>query len=129
MGSSKGSGGGAEATAITESMQCFFTSYLFNGRDDKFDLSKDYEKALKEHFIDSVTNSNYVHAYNKSSRYKFKDLWNKAPKDEEWLQTYMATANMIKNKSTNFSGNVYFHRGSPFMDLIYEKKMFLLLLF
>ena len=122
LGSSKGSGGGAEATAITESMQCFFTSYLFNGREDKFDLSKDYEKALKEHFIDSVTNSNYVHAYNKSSRYKFKDLWNKAPKDEEWLQTYMATANMIKNKSTNFSGNVYFHRGSPFMDSIYEKK-------
>ena len=122
MGSSKGSGGGAEATAITESMQCFFTSYLFNGREDKFDLSKDYEKALKEHFIDSVTNINYVHAYNKSSRYKFKDLWNKAPKDEEWLQTYMATANMIKNKSTNFSGNVYFHRGSPFMDSIYEKK-------
>lgn len=122
LGSSKGSGGGAEATAITESMQCFFTSYLFNGREDKFDLSKDYEKALKEHFIGSVTNSNYVHAYNKSSRYKFKDLWNKAPKDEEWLQTYMATANMIKNKSTNFSGNVYFHRGSPFMDSIYEKK-------
>ena len=95
LGSSKGSGGGAEATAITESMQCFFTSYLFNGREDKFDLSKDYEKALKT-FYDSVTNINYVHAYNKSSRYKFKDLWNKAPKDEEWLQTYMATANMIK---------------------------------
>ena len=122
LGSSKGSGGGAEATAITESMQCFFTSYLFNGREDKFDLSKDYEKALKEHFIDSVTNINYVHAYNKSSRYKFNDLWEQAPKDEEWLQTYMATANMIKNKSTNFSGNVYFHRGSPFMDSIYEKK-------
>ena len=122
LGSSKGSGGGAEATAITESMQCFFTSYLFNGREDKFDLSKDYEKALKEHFIDSVTNSNYVHAYNKSSRYKFKDLWEQAPKDKEWLQTYMATANMIKSKSTKFNGNVYFHRGSPFMDSIYEKK-------
>ena len=121
LGSSKGSGGGAEATAITESMQCFFTSYLFNGREDKFDLSKDYEKALKT-FYDSVTNINYVHAYNKSSRYKFKDLWNKAPKDEEWLQTYMATANMIKSKSTKFNGNVYFHRGSPFMDSIYEKK-------
>ena len=122
LGSSKGSGGGAEATAITESMQCFFTSYLFNGREDKFDLSKDYEKALKEHFIDSVTNSNYVHAYNKASRYRFNDLWNKSPKDEEWMQTYMATANMIKSKSTKFNGNVYFHRGSPFMDSIYEKK-------
>mgnify|MGYP001277316501 FL=1 len=121
LGSSKGSGGGAEATATTESMQCFFTSYLFNGREDKFDLSKDYEKALKT-FYDSVTNSNYVHAYNKASRYEFNALWDKSPKDEEWLQTYMATANMIKNKSTNFDGNVYFHRGSPFMDSIYEKK-------
>ena len=121
LGSSKGSGGGAEATAITESMQCFFTSYLFNGHEDNFDLSKDYEKTLKT-FYKSVANSNYVHAYNKASRYKFNALWNKSPKDEEWLQTYMATANMIKNKSTNFSGNVYFHRGSPFMDSIYEKK-------
>ena len=121
LGSSKGSGGGAEATAITESMQCFFTSYLFNGREDKFDLSKDYEKALKT-FYNSVTNSNYVHAYNKASRYEFNALWDKSPKDEEWLQTYMATANMIKDKSTNFDGNVYFHRGSPFMDSIYEKK-------
>ena len=121
LGSSKGSGGGAEATAITESMQCFFTSYLFNGHEDNFDLSKDYEKTLKT-FYKSVANSNYVHAYNKASRYKFNALWNKSPKDEEWMQTYMATANMIKNKSTNFSGNVYFHRGSPFMDSIYEKK-------
>ena len=38
------------------------------------------------------------------------------------MQTYMATANMIKSKSTKFNGNVYFHRGSPFMDSIYEKK-------
>lgn len=121
LGSSKGSGGGAEATAITESMQCFFTSYLFNGREDKFDLSKDYEKALKS-FYKNITNSNYVHAYNKASRYEFNALWDKSPKDEEWLQTYMATANMIKDKSTNFDGNVYFHRGSPFMDSIYEKK-------
>ena len=78
-------------------MQCFFTSYLFNGREDKFDLSKDYEKALKT-FYGIATNMNHVHAYNKASRYVFNDLWKQAPKDEEWLQTYMATANMIKNR-------------------------------
>ena len=121
LGSSKGSGGGAEATAITESMQCFFTAYLFNGSNADFNFSKDYEKELKT-FYKSVANNDYVHAYNKASRYRFNDLWNKSPKDEEWMQTYMATANMIKSKSTKFNGNVYFHRGSPFMDSIYEKK-------
>ena len=38
------------------------------------------------------------------------------------MQTYMATANMIKSKSTKFNGNVYFHRGSPFMSAIYDSK-------
>ena len=121
LGSSKGSGGGAEATAITESMQCFFTAYLFNGSNADFNFSKDYEKELKT-FYKSVANNDYVHAYNKASRYEFNALWDKSPKDEEWLQTYMATANMIKLKSTKFNGNVYFHRGSPFMDSIYARK-------
>ena len=40
LGSSKGSGGGAEATAQTESMCCYFAAYLFNGPIDKFDLNQ-----------------------------------------------------------------------------------------
>jgi len=121
LGSSKGSGGGAEATAQTESMCCFFASYLFNQKkESSFNLSKDYEKELKT-FYKSVANNDYVHAYS-GSRYKFNKLWDKAPMDAEWVQTYMATANIIKNKATKFKGNVYFHRGSPFMDSIYEKK-------
>jgi len=121
LGSSKGSGGGAEATAQTESMCCFFAAYLFNQKkESSFNLSKDYELKLKT-FYKSAANKNYVHAYS-GSRYKFDKLWDKAPMDAEWMLTYMATANMIKNKATKFKGNVYFHRGSPFMDSIYEKK-------
>jgi len=120
LGSSKGSGGGAEATATTESMCCYFAAYLFNGPIDKFDLETDYERKLKT-FFKSTTNNNYVHAYHKK-RFNFKDLWDKSPKDEEWLQTYMATANLIKMISSKFKKPVYFHRGSPFMDSIYEKK-------
>ena len=42
LGSSKGSGGGAEATAQTESMCCFFAAYLFNQKkESSFNLSKD----------------------------------------------------------------------------------------
>jgi hypothetical protein len=121
LGSSKGSGGGANATATTESMQCYFASYLFNGPENKFDLSKDYEKALKLYFSKQA-GEKYVHAYDKTSRFTFKDLWKQAPKDEEWMQTYMATANLIKMISSKFKKPVYFHRGSPFMDSIYEKK-------
>jgi len=121
LGSSKGSGGGAEATAQTESMCCFFAAYLFNQKkESSFNLSKDYELKLKT-FYKSAANKNYVHAYS-GSRYKFDKLWDKAPMDAEWMLTYMATANMIKNKATKFKGNVYFHRASPFMDSIYEKK-------
>ena len=121
LGSSKGSGGGAEATAQTESMCCFFAAYLFNQKkESSFNLSKDYELKLKT-FYKSTANNKYVHAYS-GSRYTFDKLWDKAPMDAEWMLTYMATANMIKNKATKFKGNVYFHRGSPFMDLIYEKK-------
>ena len=121
LGSSKGSGGGAEATAQTESMCCFFAAYLFNQKkESSFNLSKDYELKLKT-FYKSTANNKYVHAYS-GSRYTFDKLWDKAPMDAEWMLTYMATANMIKNKATKFKGNVYFHRGSPFMDSIYEKK-------
>ena len=121
LGSSKGSGGGAEATAQTESMCCFFAAYLFNQKkESSFNLSKDYELKLKT-FYKSTANNKYVHAYS-GSRYKFDKLWDKAPMDAEWMLTYMATANMIKNKATKFKGNVYFHRASPFMDSIYEKK-------
>ncbi len=119
LGSSKGSGGGAEATAQTESMCCYFAAYLFNGPIDKFDLSEDYEKALKLFF--KGKGKECVHAYHKS-RYTLDNLWLKAPMDDEWKDTYMATANKIKEKATKFKGYVYFHRGSPFMDSIYEKK-------
>jgi len=119
LGSSKGSGGGAEATAQTESMCCYFAAYLFNGPIDKFDLSEDYEKALKLFF--KGKGKECVHAYHKS-RYTLDNLWSKSPMDDEWKDTYMATANKIKEKATQFKGYVYFHRGSPFMDSIYAKK-------
>ena len=119
LGSSKGSGGGAEATATTESMCCYFAAYLFNGPLTQFDLSEDYEKALKAFF--KGPGKECVHAYH-TTRYTLAKLWKKAPMDKEWMRTYMVTANKIKEKATQFTGYVYFHRGSPFMDSIYEKK-------
>jgi hypothetical protein len=94
---------------------------LFNGPLTQFDLSENYEKALKAFFSPKGPGKECVHAYH-TTRYTLDKLWKKAPTDKEWMQTYMVTANMIKAKATKFKGNVYFHRGSPFMDSIYAKK-------
>ena len=125
LGSGKGSGGGAEKTGQTESMCCYFASYLFNGKIDNFDLNLNYEADLTTFYKNG--GEKFVDAYYKS-KYSFADLIGtkskpKAPTDEEWMQTYMATANKIKSSATKFTKRpVYFHRGSPFMDSIYAKK-------
>ena len=120
LGSGTGSGGGAEKTGQTESMCCYFVAYLFNGKIDKFDLDLNYQKDLTAFYKNG--GETFVDAYYKS-KYSFKDLIGKAPTDEEWMQTYMATANKIKSSATKFTKTpVYFHRGSPFMDSIYAKK-------
>ena len=120
LGSGTGSGGGAEKTGQTESMCCYFVAYLFNGPIDKFDLDLNYQKDLTAFYKNG--GETFVDAYYKS-KYSFKDLIGKAPTDEEWMQTYMATANKIKSSATKFTKTpVYFHRGSPFMDSIYAKK-------
>ena len=129
FGSSSGSGGGADATAATESMCCYFASYLLqSGKasltqiEDKKDLLM-YVERLSEFFKDS-SKSKFVEAFDKSKRLSFDDCyahWSKKS-EAEWMYTFISTANIIKKNSKKFEGDVYFHRGSPFMDLIYEKK-------
>jgi len=129
FGSSSGSGGGADATAATESMCCYFASYLLQtGKasltqiEDKKDLLM-YVERLSEFFKDS-SKSKFVEAFDKSKRLSFDDCyahWSKKS-EAEWMYTFISTANIIKKNSKKFEGDVYFHRGSPFMDLIYEKK-------
>lgn len=106
-----GSGAGAEITAIAESLQCYVNSYLFNGKKSKLvpgDITKDN--------LDST--SNYV----KADRTLEKCL-KSGPKD--WIDNgvYVTIANKIYSEyRTKFSGNVYFHRGSTFMNGLYAAK-------
>ncbi len=71
LGSGKGSGGGAEKTGQTESMCCYFASYLFNGKIDKFDLNLNYEADLTAFYKNG--GEKFVDAYYKS-KYSFADL-------------------------------------------------------
>ena len=124
FGSSKGSGGGASATATTESMCCYFAAYLMNSNINSLEFVDN--KTLTKHYIALSKffkkKENLVHTYNKTTRFNFEGLWEQAPKDEEWMNTYVNTANIIKKKATKFKGYVYFHRGSLFMDSIYDRK-------
>ena len=129
FGSSSGSGGGADATAAVESMCCYFASYLMQSNEtslaqieDKKDLLM-YVKPLSD-FFKKTSNSKYVEAFDKTTRLSFDDCyahWSKKS-DADWMYTFISTANIIKKRARKFKGNVYFHRGSPFMDSIYEKK-------
>jgi hypothetical protein len=106
-----GSGGGAEATALTESMQCFVCSLAINVVKAKLKPSDITESKLK-----------------KAAKFCYTDrTLEKCLKDgpADWMDSnvYLKTANVFYNDyKSKFSGAVYFHRGSKFMNTIYAMK-------
>ena len=107
-GGASGSGGGADLTRIAESAQCYYNSYAFNV------AGKELKKppTLKE----LGTSARYVQA-----DMNLYDAMDKCP--EDWHDVFVKTANvLVKTYRNKVSGNVYFHRGSPFMDAIYDNK-------
>ena len=119
FGGGAGSGGGAEETKITESLQCFYCAYVFKKRktiDEKNPpTDKELETVTKNLCFTTKT---------------LKECLEKGP--ENWIETgvYIKTANKLFEKvGSKFTGTVYFHRagagsgpGSKFMDNIYEAK-------
>ena len=107
-GGAAGSGGGADLTRIAESAQCYYCSYAFNvaGRELKS------PPTLKQ----LGTAARYVQA-----DMNLYDAMDKCP--EDWHDVFVKTANvLVKTYRNKVSGNVYFHRGSKFMQKIYEAK-------
>jgi len=109
FGGGAGSGGGAEDTKYTESLQCYYCSYVFN-------------KARKQ--VKSVSDAQLASA----KQYVFatkslQECLQGGPPD--WIETgvYIKTANALFEKfGRKFKGTVYFHRGSKFMDNVYKAK-------
>lgn len=114
-----GSGGGAEATKLTESLQCFYCSYVFKKR-KKIDIKK--PPSFKD--IESTTRGLCF------TTKSFKECIQKGPQD--WINegVYIKTANALFDSfSSKFIGKITFHRagpgsggGSRFMDNIYKAK-------
>ena len=118
FGGGKGSGGGADDTAVTESMQCFYLSLLFNTSVNKLDNKNTQLKHLE-------TQKNNCYVYERSTRLTAKDCYDRCPEDWFAKDVFIKTANAIYQSqySRPFKGKkVYFHRGSPFMKKVYQSK-------
>ena len=116
FGGGKGSGGGAEDTAFTESIQCYYLSLAFN---KNFDMTK------KITMKDLESQHDFCHTYKKGKRFKLKELYQGCPDDWFDKNVFEKTAIAVKASKAGkkFAGKkVYFHRGSPFMDAIYDNK-------
>tara|TARA_B100000287_G_scaffold433415_1_gene495071 strand:+ start:944 stop:2431 length:1488 start_codon:yes stop_codon:yes gene_type:complete len=119
FGGGKGSGGGSDDTAVTESMQCYYLSILFNGNPSKLDNKNTELSHLK-------AQQNYCFTFDKSKKLKAEDCFEACP--EDWFKddVFIKTANAIYNseyaKPFKNAPRVYFHRGSPYMKSVYENK-------
>ena len=111
FGGGSGSGGGAADTALTESLQCFYCAYVFN-------------TSGLTHPCKSVTDAQLkaTAQYAKTDK-TLADCLSKGPKDWIANDVYLKTANKLYEKYKNrVSGKVYFHRGSAFMNAVYDAK-------
>lgn len=110
FGGGSGSGGGADVTAQTESLQCYYCSYVFN---------KARSKVNAVSFDDLKSTASYAH-----TDVSLDNAYNKGPAD--WIATdvYIKTANKLWEKFGSRTGGkkVHFHRGSKFMKNIYNAK-------
>jgi hypothetical protein len=110
-GGSAGSGGGADVTAMTESLQCYYCSWVFN--------------FASMHPVKSVSDAQLKAA----ARYASTDVplqkcIDKGP--EAWVDdgVYLKIANKLYSEYRNKIGGkkTYWHRGDAYMKAIYDQK-------
>ena len=106
-----GSGGGAEITALTENMQCYYNSLAFNVLKRELKVAdctpENLKKGVKWCYTDRTLE---------------KCLQN-GPADWTENKVYMLIANVFyKEYQPKMGTNVTFHRGSTLMKNVYEAK-------
>ena len=107
FGGGSGSGGGAEDTKYTESLQCYYCSYVFN-----YATSHPCKSVSDAQLKNAET---YAH-----TDVKLADCLSKGP--ASWVKddVYLKTANKLYEKFGNrITGKAHFHRGSRFMKNVY----------
>ena len=118
FGGGKGSGGGSDDTATTESMQCYYLSILFNTNVSKLDNKNTQLENLQ-------AQDKFCFTFNKSNKLKAKDCYDLVPEDWFKNDVFIKSANAIYNSvyAKPFKGKkVYFHRNSPYMKAVYLHK-------
>ena len=108
FGGGAGSGGGADDTKWTESLQCYYCSYVFNIAKKKIKSASDDDLKKGEKFVLAPP---------------LKECLKKGPAD--WIENdvYIKSANVLYEKfGTKMKAPVYFHRGSRFMENLYDAK-------
>ena len=109
FGGGSGSGGGADDTKWTESLQCYYCSYVFN-------IAK--KKIAAASPADLKKGGQYVKA-----SASLKDCLAKGPADWIANDVYIKSANVLyEHFGKKMKVPVYFHRGSLFMENLYEAK-------
>ena len=120
-GGGGGSGGGAADTEVTESLQCYYTSVIYNGSAQEW-------KSLKSGINQAILQK---YAQYCDANVSLKNCLAAATKKESlssWIENdpnvFWLTAEAIKKSKAGkkFSGKVYFHRDSTFMKAIYERR-------
>jgi hypothetical protein len=109
FGGGSGSGGGAEDTKYTESLQCYYCSYVFNVKKGKCTSVSPKDLKSAEKYVNADVSLN--------------DCLKNGPAN--WVETdvYIKTANTLYDKhGSKMRGVVYFHRGSKFMNEVYKAK-------
>ena len=109
FGGGAGSGGGAADTALTESLQCYYCSYVFN--------------YATSHPCKSVSDAQLKQAGAYAHTDKTLDQCLKSgPADWIASDVYLKTANKMYSELKFATGKVHFHRGSSFMNAVYAAK-------
>ena len=112
MGGGSGSGAGARATEIQECMQCYVSSYQFNVAKKTLSVLPTPAQLKKSNVTSYVDASATID----ECLEEITDAWIKE-------KQYVRIANILYDHAKNkFSGKVYFHRGSRFMNKIYGAK-------
>ena len=109
FGGGSGSGGGADDTKYTESLQCFYCSYVYNTLKKKINGSdKPTDAQLK-------AAGAYAH-----TDVTLDECLKNGPAN--WIETevYIKTANKLFESVKFDKVPVHFHRGSPFMKGVYD---------
>lgn len=108
FGGGSGSGGGADDTKYTESLQCYYCSYVYNT------IGKKINETNKPTHSQLKAAGAYAH-----TDVSLQECLNSGPAN--WIETdvYIKTANKLFDDIKFDTKPVHFHRGSTFMKGVY----------